>query len=322
MQSEISFNVRRKDFYIDDVGSFDGFVAVSQDPEKPVSEEETLCVEDYGFDFKNECVLKVRINPKAIKLNNDSLVNLEDLQVVIVLTDYCLNKRIVLFVKALEEIGGEQDLNYRLNELAECSFSNGFEISVFVTLRRDRDRANFKIWNRSQVVFLKRFTARISHDEALFQVNWVDFGDPRESNNVILKTRWLDSNVSILPSFEVVQVLGNLRLREQFVRLESNSHFGHFCLKNMAVPLVSEITWRCLQLANFEKDPEQDSLHYQVLALCQKLDLDADEIRRAALDEDSQVRANTLAMLNARVQSLFSVGGDLATIRFGGYRTS
>jgi hypothetical protein len=322
-ERNLKFSVSREDLAFNfaavlaDVFSFSVFVSDAPTPLDGVRQSEHL-----GYDFQNECSPFVRILPFSPELTDTIGANTSDLTVNIFVEDIGLSIRKLLFSIPVSEITQELRKEIDLKSHQDLSFSRGFEIKCLVSRSANVASDSNLIWHKSQVIHQKSFIVKAALDEALFEITWVDFSDEDDRQNLLCFVDWTSSEVSTAVDKDCFQVKANRSLKEQFKRLENNSHFGGFCIRMIAEQILSELLQQTLRFATVDDtfEPQMDSLHEKFKGLLKKHGYDFDELAHMIQSSNKIENMNGASDVKKIFQKMNRIGATLEVVKFGGYR--
>lgn len=322
-KEQLLFSVSREDLAfnfahtLEDIFCFASFSTDQPTPADGVRQSETL-----GYDFQNECTPVIKLLPLSEQLAKETGVSLDDLQVNVFIEDTGLAIREQIFSIPANEIVRDQKREIDLKSFAKMSFSRGFEVKCFISRNSSAQNANELIWHKSQIIFQKSFIVKAALDEALFEITWVNFTNEEDKKNLLYFIDWSSSEVSTAIDTDCFQVKANSQLKDQFKRLENNSHFGGFCIRMIAEQILGELLQQTLRLAKIDVgiEPQTDSLHDKFKLLLQALDFDFEDLAKMFQSSNKMDQLNGAAEVRKIFQRMNNVGSALETIRFGGYR--
>ena len=275
-----------------------------------------------GYDFQLECTPTLKILAISDELVEPTGWSLKDLQVNIFVEDIGLAVRKPVFCIPASDLETGISKEIDLRSFDDLSFRRGFEIKCCLSPINSLSTPRGAIWHKSQVICQKIFIAKTVAEEALFEITWTEFGDEEERSNLLYFIDWISTEVSTLVDTECFQVKANAHLKEQFKRLENNSHFGGFCIRMIAEQILRELLHQTLKFAEINDDlePQKDSLHYKFENLLQDYEPDFKEMAKMLQSPNKMEQANAVSEISKVFQKLNNVGSTLQSIKFGGYR--
>jgi len=274
-------------------------------------------VEALGFDFQNECSPVLQINPIDKETFKSVGYSVDQLMVSLTITDLALKIRRVIEVIPLADIRDTTKINIDLKEFNELGFYSGFEVGAYITPKEtDFAKVGSKIWHKSQILFGAYFVYKASIDESLFEVNFAELDDSKK--DVLYYINWRSTDISGSPSDDVIDVVVNNVHKSQFVRLQANSNFGSFAVRQMFASIIYEIIIESCRNADLDQSPHEDSLHQKIKDLLDSNDESFDELSllMKSGENDAQSAMRRALMVS---QLIASSGTSLSTIRFGGF---
>lgn len=321
--SEQIFSVKREDLAfnfastLEEVFSF----AVFRDHSATLNEGSRLS-ETLGFDFQNECSPYIEIHPLSQEAASNIGVDLKDLVLNVTLEDIALNTRRHVFSILADDVDKVQTHQLDLPSYEDLSFYRGFEVRCFITRRNNVDQTTHKIWNKSQIISLKTFEVKASLDEALFDISWVRFSDDALKQDVLMFVEWKSPEVSQVIDKDCFVVKANEKYKDQIKRLESNKHFGGFCVRMIVEKILVELLQTTLKFAVLNEDvtPQKDSLHDRFQTLLEKNGEDFIQLAKGAQSPNKIEQLETETKVTQLFQKFTKSGTILGGIKFGGYR--
>lgn len=322
-KKQLAFSVSREDLAfnfahtLEDIFSFATFSSDDPTPADGVRQSEGL-----GYDFQQECSPVVKILPLSEQLLEATGIKLTDIQVNVFIEDIALGIREQAFSIPADNIKGAESKKIDLKSFVRMSFSRGFEVKCFISRAGSARNEGDLIWHKSQIIFQKSFIVKATVDEALFEITWVNFSNEEDKQNLLYFVDWSSSEVSTVIDNDCFQVKANAQLKDQFKRLENNSHFGGFCIRMIAEQILSELLQQTLRFATIDVtiEPQKDSLHDKFKVLAKRFDQDFDELARMFQSTNKMDQLNGTSEIRRLLQRMNRVGSALETIRFGGYR--
>ena len=312
------FTVSRKDLLYNYARPFEGsFRFATFETEEPSTNNGVRFQESPGYDFQRECSPVVEILPISSKLAQVVKDDPNDFIVNITLEDIGLSIRKLIYSIPVIEIQKSTRQPIDLTEHSDLSFHRGFEVKCFISRRNDVNEKNH-IWSKSQIVYETSFQVKTSIEDALFEITWVDFSDEQDRKDVLYFVKWWSAEVST--DVACYQINANADLKDQFKRLEINRHFGEFCIRMIAEQILRELLHQCLRFAKLDDEPQPDSLHDKFSQLLSKQGEDFNELAQSFQSPDPIDQMNASSEITKILQRMNSLGSNLETIKFGGYR--
>jgi len=264
----------------------------------------------------------VRINPISHEAVRDVGVPIDELDIHISVEDIALSIRKKLEPISVAEISKPKDVHISLREETDLAFYRGFEIQCHISRRDNVDEVKNVIWHKSQVLHQTSYVVKSSEDEALFEIHWRKFNDEDEKRDVFYVVDWGSNDVSGKVDFDCFQVQVNERLRDQFKRLEGNSHFGGMCIRMMAHQILTELLVRTLKFAQIDGDegPLPDSLHDKFDRFLDKHGIKFNDLAERFQGEQGVDELTATSEVSRIFQKICKVGSTLEGVKFGGYR--
>jgi len=316
------FSVSRHDLLYNFAETLDEIFAFAPKANaEPSSDPGVQLLEDEGFDFAAECAPVVIVRPAADLISKATGIAAKDLMVHISIEDVALGMRQTIFELPVEKITAPVEQVINLRSFPTMAFVRGFEVRCFITRRVSIESKTNLIWHKSQIAFERFFSAKTNSDDALFDISWMNFSEKDEAKDLLYFVDWDDFDVSNLPAHDCFKVVANEALRNQFRRLENNSHFGHFAVRLMVQDLLQEIVGTCLHYSNLDIEPAEGSLHDKVQTLLSRFDYDFGEAAKGFKSKEPMTVLEHQASLNRLLQTMHGIGSELSNIRFGGYRS-
>ena len=321
--SEQIFSVKRADLAFDFAKSLEQAFAFAVFKDQPATTNEgSRLTESLGYDFQSECSPYVEIYPLSDEIVESIGVELNDLNFNITIEDIALNTRKFAFSIAADEVVKMNKYRVDLKSYEDLSFHRGFEVRCFITRRNNVGEISNKIWNKSQLISLKSFEVRASLDEALFDISWVRFSDKSLREDVLMYVEWLSPEVSHIVDKDCFVVKANEKYKDQIKRLESNNHFGGFCIRMIVEKILVELLQKTLRYADISEgaSSQVDSLHDRFQILLEKNGEDFIHLAKAVQSSNKieQLQAETKVV--QMFQKFTKLGTILGGLKFGGYR--
>lgn len=276
--------------------------------------------EDEGFPFREKLQpeLRFQFDPEDVKKQLSR--TLKDLSLHVTIEDLALAKRTTVSSHRLDDIvGGEKTIKIDLSSFKDLYFTRGFEIICFIHPFKDAKERK-EAWSKSHILVRKVFTASSKQDGNTFNITWRDFDDDEDKKNVFYYIDWLKSEVSEFSGVEAFCVNANNNLRSQFKRLESNSHFGHLPLRQMASDIIYNIILTTMEFSDLDREPQIGSLHEQMWTLLQALGVDFNEFAGHYQVAEGLDKREWEVKVKKIAQQFYGVGEELRDLKFGGYR--
>lgn len=318
----VQFSAHREDLLFAYGGEvMDGVQLRLRKDEEFSPQDGPVLTEAEGFDFRNELKpeLRVSISDEAISEKLKEL-SAEDLDFHVTIEDVRLHERVpIVSIPISELVDQPRTITVDLSRFDEFYFSGGFELRCLIHRNNDVKPTSGP-WSKSHVILHKSFLAKSSEEQALFDINWVEFDDPEERENVWYFVNWDSLEVSVHPGAELFRVSANLDLRPQFKRLENNSQFGHLSVRQMATEILHEIVFTTLKYSDLESEPASESLQEQIQLLLDERSIDFREMASAAQGGNDLELEQSRATIKRLCQRVFGVGKQLSDTKFGGFR--
>jgi hypothetical protein len=321
IKKPLEFSISRQDLLYSFAASLgEVFLFSTNAASTPSNEPGVHLLEDEGFDFVGECSPAIVIKPCKDILEKETGLNASDLMISISLEDIALGTREIIYELPVVSVTSSETRVFNLKTFSNMAFLRGFELRCLITRSVTVPKTSSVIWNKSQVIFERAFSARTTSDDALFEISWMNFNLKDEFQNLLYYVKWDSYDVSGSPSTDCFEVIANEALRLQFKRLENNSHFGHFAVRLIAQDILRELVLTCLRYAEPGGEPLPDSLHEKVKALLDSCSFPFEDALSAFKSGEPMTVLNVQSDLNRLIQRIHLIGGHLSGMRFGGYR--
>ena len=316
------FSVTRNDLLYNFASSFEDMFSFAPFSTDTLNQADGVRFqESLGFDFQNECSPVIEISPPNQAFLEQLSAEPTDFEVNIALVDIALGIREIVYSLTLDEINEAKQKKIDLKAYTHMSFFRGFEVQCLVSKSTsDRTPENL-IWHKSQLVHNTQFVVKASVDEALFEISWMSFSDDDERKNVLMYVDWRSADVSDSPSVDCFHVIANNDLKDQFKRLENNSHFGPLCVRMVAQELLKDIVVNCLAHCDIQIEPTAGSLHEKVAQLFDSNGFDFVSLAKQIQGTNNQEQMVVSGEVSKLMQKLNNTGSTLQKVKFGGYRT-
>lgn len=318
------FSVKREDLPYNFSGEFEDvfcFSVFKTDEATPITG--IRFKESSGFDFKQECTPKIELRP--IEPASFREVLKEDVSnycVRIFIIDIGLKIRKELVTLDCSDLTAAKLYQIDLISQSDLSFSQGFEVQCFIS-RKETLNLDVRpsVWHKSQHIHFSSFVAKTSTENTLFDISWVIFEEP-DKRDTVLYIDWKSQNVSSDIAIDCFEVKANEDLREQFRRLENNKQFGQFSVRIFGSKILYELITQCLELADLDQEPSEDSLHGKLVELFRKHGLDFNELAKRIQNRDTESSEKLYIDMDMYkfAQKVFSLGTELRSLKFGGFR--
>lgn len=320
IKKPLEFSISRQDLLYSFVASLgDVFLFATNADSSPSNEPGVHLLEDEGYDFAGECTPAIVIKPCKEILEETGL-DPSTLVISISIEDIALGVREIIYEIPVEQIIKTETRLFDLRSFPNMAFYRGFEVRCLITRKDTVSKDMGLIWNKSQIIFERAFSAKTTTDDALFEISWMNFSSKDELENLLYYVKWDSYDVTGSASTDCFQVIANESLRLQFKRLESNTHFGHFSVRLIAQDILRELVQTCLRYADSEAEPVPDSLHEKVKALLDSCSFPFEDALNAFRSGEPMTILGVQSDLNRLIQRIHLIGGQLSGIRFGGYR--
>ena len=318
---DLQFSETREDLLFDYTSNFsDVFRFAPFKEEVATSATGNRYVESLGFDFQNECTPVVEIKPISEDIGEILGGEAGDFNANIFVVDTGLGIRKQIFSFGLDEVHEKKRLVIYLKTQRDLAFYRGFEIQCSISLKKDREPLSSLIWNKSQLVYEATFIVRASIEEALFEITWASFANDSEKKDLLYYIDWKSVDVSTEIDNDCFSVIANNSLKDQFIRLNNNRHFGELCIRMIATDILSELSCRCLEYCDLDIEPQTDSLHEKIFNLFEGNGLEFGPMAKSMQCNNGLEVLSVTIEVRKFFQKLNAVGSTLDAIKFGGYR--
>ena len=321
--AEKVFSVTRDDLLFDyasnfgDVFKFSAFSTDEPNARTGVREQQAL-----GYDFQNEYSPIIEISPISSEALSNTDLSVDDLTIHISIEDVGLTIRKPVQSILMAEASAPERVSISLRKFKELSFHRGFEVRCIITRTKSVPENKNVVWHKSQIIHESNFIVKASVEEALFEIVWTQFQRVDENRDVLYFIEWMSHDVSTERDSKCFQVKANQRLRDQFKRLENNSHFGEFSIRMIAYQILRELLIQTLRYAKIDAniEPESDSLHQKFEGFLKKHGAEFNHLATRYQSGDSLDQLAVSSEITTLLQRISRIGSTLDGIKFGGYR--
>lgn len=318
---KIVFSIVRQDLLYSYANTLDEVFSFTDVKGGSLSEDEGIRRQEAeGFDFVQICEPSVGIRPCAIILEEETKIPADQLVINITIEDIGLGIRRLIYEIPVNSVIANERRRIDLGALEGLAFTRGYIVRCFVSRRVSVDRGEHMIWHKSNLIFQKTFSATVTADESLFEINWVNFQDEREKAQLLYFVQWNDADVTNTVATDCFEVRANEAFRLQFRRLESNANFGHFATRLVAQDIIRELLLTCLHYADPDAEPMVDSLHDKIKSLMDRCGISFDQAARAYKSDEPMMRLQVQNDVTKILQMDLFIASELGKIKFGGYR--
>ena len=319
--AEKVFSVKRDDLLFDyasnfgDVFKFSAFSADEPSARTGVREQQAL-----GYDFQSEYSPIIEISPISDDALSDTGLSVDDLTIHISIEDVGLAIRKSVQPILMADVSAPDRVSISLKEFKDLSFHRGFEVRCIITRTKTVPESKGVVWHKSQIIHESNFIVKASVEESLFEIVWTQFQNVNENRDVLYFIEWMSHDVSTDRDFECFQVKANQRLRDQFKRLENNSHFGELSIRMIAYQILRELLIQTLRYAKIDDDAESDSLHQKFEGFLKKHGVEFNGLATRYQSGDSLDQLAVSSEITKLLQRISKIGSTLDGVKFGGYR--
>ena len=272
----------------------------------------------FGTNFQDEFQPRVLVKTPSADVIEALGFSATDLEVVVSLSDPLFHMRRVVYRESLSDIYGDKHIKLPLTGPND-SFAKGFEVKCTLTPRTTTAETDENLWHKSQCLVSANFTVKSSAEEGLYEIKWKEFEEGYKSQT-LLCVEWTSAGVSSEPSDQCFQVIGNLKLRDQFKRLESNRQLGPLTVRILAYSIVLELVMTTLQKCELSLLPLAESLHEKIKSLIDERDFSFDELALKSQNGSAAEQLEVQQEVSQILQSCFDVGVSVDAVQFGGLR--
>lgn len=316
---EIRFSVTRKDLVYDYASTFKEVFLFSAFRSEDASSDTGVRLTEYlGYDFQNECSPFVQITPISDDLFEKLNGSAEDFEVSVSVEDHALGIRKVIYSKSLGEINSTELVNIELADMDDFGFYRGFTIRCFIHRANDAVSRAVVPWSRSNIIFQAEFIVKSSVEEALFEINWIQFKDPNLRKGALYYIHWTSDDVSFSRMTDCFEVRVNNDLKSAFKRLQANSSLGDLATRLIVDCILTELSEKTLRCASLERSPDDDSLHHKLISLFSDMGLNFNELADQYQNGSKLEQMSIVSDVKLLVQSRHGVGQKLSEISWVG----
>lgn len=320
-KNKISFSVKRPDLIYDFASSLSEVFRFKYGDHDSYSNNTGVRLQEaFGFDFQGETNPIVQIYPATQLLNNIPDFDATDFSIYITLEDVALGIRKVVLSKPVTEFIAVENVKINLFATDQCGFLRGYVVRCFIARSVSAKKDSSITWSKSNIISTSEFICKSSVEEALFEIAWTTFSDPKIRKNVLIYVDWKSTDVTYSPHSECFQVKANNDLKPQFKRLENNSHFGEFSIRMIADRIIAELAEATLRCADLNGEPAAGSLHEKIDSFFDTISLDFKLLAKRYQEGDSMDQLGIMTEINRDIQSEHKIASTLSDIKFGGYR--
>jgi hypothetical protein len=316
------FSVKRNDLLYNFASSFDEMFSFTPFSNDTLNQADGVRFQEgLGFDFQNECSPIIEISPPDQSFLDQLSTDSSDIEVNIALVDIALGIREIVYSMTLDEINETKRKSIDLKVYTHLSFFRGFEVQCAVSRASSDQTPENIVWHKSQTIYNTQFVVKASVEEELFEISWMTFSDDDERKDVLMYVDWRSADVSDSPSVDCFHVIANNELKDQFKRLENNSHFGPLCVRMIAQEILKDIVVNCIANCDLQIESTVGSLHEKVSQLFDRNGFDFVTLARQMQGTNGQEKMAVFSEVSKLMQKLNNSGSTLQKVKFGGYRT-